>query len=243
MTGIEVPSGNRTFEIKPYAIGSMATAVNAVPPILNDGDGDFGFDVKYGVTQNLTADFTYNTDFAQVEVDEQQVNLTRFSLFFPEKREFFLEGGGIFDFGQGASFGGGHGFGRPGATSFFGGGDAPTVFFSRRIGLESGQTVPILAGGRLTGKAGDFTVGALNIQTDDALDSRAVATNFTVVRIKRDILRRSRIGGIFTGRSTRPVSAAKGGPGRTKFTVSMRRSPSMTTSTSRATTLSRAHRG
>ena len=211
LTGIEVPSGNRTFEIKPYAIGSMATDLNAVPPISNDGDGDFGFDVKYGVTQNLTADFTYNTDFAQVEVDEQQVNLTRFSLFFPEKREFFLEGRGIFDFGQGARFGGGHGFGR--ATSFFGGGDAPTVFFSRRIGLESGQTVPILAGGRLTGKAGDFSIGALNIQTDDALGGRAVATNFTVLRIKRDILRRSRVGGIFTGRSTRPVSAAKGGPG------------------------------
>ena len=94
LAGIEVPQGNRTFEVKPYAIGSLATDLNAVPRISNDGDGDFGVDVKYGVTQNLTADFTYNTDFAQVEVDEQQVNLTRFSLFFPEKREFFLEGAG-----------------------------------------------------------------------------------------------------------------------------------------------------
>ena len=217
LTGVEVPSGNQTFEIKPYAIGSMATDVNAVPAISNEGDGDFGFDVKYGVTPSLTADFTYNTDFAQVEVDEQQVNLTRFSLFFPEKREFFLEGSGIFDFGEGARFsGGGGGFGggqRPGANSFFGGGAAPVVFFSRRIGLEGRQTVPILGGGRLTGKAGDFTVGALSLQTDDAFDAAAVSTNFSVVRVKRDILRRSRVGGIFTSRSTRPVSAAEGEPG------------------------------
>ena len=106
LTGVEVPAGNRTFEIKAYGIASMATDLTAVPLIRNAGDGDFGVDVKYGLTQNLTADFTYNTDFAQVEVDEQQVNLTRFSLFFPEKREFFLEGRGIFDFGRGVTFGG-----------------------------------------------------------------------------------------------------------------------------------------
>ena len=199
LTGVEVPSSSRTFEIKPYGIGSLATDVNAVPRISNERDGDFGVDAKYGVTQNLTADFTYNTDFAQVEVDEQQVNLTRFSLFFPEKREFFLEGRGIFDFGQGARFSTGGGGRRGGG--FFGGGDAPTVFFSRRIGLEGGQTAPILAGGRLTGKVGDFGIGALNIQTDDVPETGAAATNFTVLRIKRDILRRSRIGGIFTGRS------------------------------------------
>ena len=213
LSGVEVPQGNRTFEIKPYAIGSLATDVNAVPRISNAGAGDFGVDVKYGVTQNLTADLTYNTDFAQVEVDEQQVNLTRFSLFFPEKREFFLEGRGIFDFGRGANLfsggGGGGGGRRPGGGGGFGrGGDVPTIFFSRRIGLEAGQTVPILGGGRLTGKAGKFSIGALNIQTDDAPSAAAVATNFTVLRVKRDILRRSRIGGIFTGRT---VSAA--GPG------------------------------
>ena len=206
LTGIEVPAGNRTFEIKPYAIGSLATDVNTVPRISNEGDGNFGFDVKYGVTQNLTADFTYNTDFAQVEVDEQQVNLTRFSLFFPEKRECFLEGRGIFDFGVGARFSGGGGGGgggtrRQGGGGFSGGGDVPTMFFSRRIGLESGQTVPILGGGRLTGKAGKFSIGAVNIQTDDAPSVGLASTNFTVLRVKRDILRRSRIGGIFTGRS------------------------------------------
>lgn len=208
LTGIEVPGGNRTFEIKPYAIGSSATDLTVDPQVTNDGAGDFGFDVKYGVTQNLTADFTYNTDFAQVEVDEQQVNLTRFSLFFPEKREFFLEGRGTFDFGRSASFGGGGapgGGGRPGSGGF-GGGNVPTIFFSRRIGLDSGNTVPILAGGRLTGKVGDLNVGALNIQTDDIQgssisDSGIRGTNFTVLRVKRDILRRSSIGGIFTSRS------------------------------------------
>ena len=205
LTGLEVPARNRRLEIKPYAIGSLATDRNANPTITNEFNGNAGVDLKYGVTQNLTADFTYNTDFAQVEVDEQQVNLTRFSLFFPEKREFFLESRGTFDFGQGFRFG--NGGGRRGG-GFFGGGNTPTVFFSRRIGLEGGQTVPILGGGRLTGKAGDFTIGALNIQTDDALSGVATSTNFTVMRIKRDILRRSRIGGIFTGRS-----ASTKGPG------------------------------
>ena len=205
LTGVEVPRGNKTLEIKPYAIGSLATDVNAIPRISNAGDGAFGLDAKYGVTQNLTADFTYNTDFAQVEVDEQQVNLTRFSLFFPEKREFFLEGQGIFDFGRSAGGVGGPGGGRGGGGFFGGGGDVPTVFFSRRIGLEQGQTVPILAGGRVTGREGRFSIGALNIQTDDATSTNAVATNFTVVRVKRDILRRSRIGGIFTGRSVSTV--------------------------------------
>ncbi len=201
LAGLQVPSGNRTFEIKPYGIGSSET--NVATDVFNQGDYAFGVDVKYGVTENLTADFTYNTDFAQVEVDEAQVNLTRFSLFFPEKREFFLEGRGIFDFGRGVQFGGGGGpmgSGRPTSGGFFGGGDVPTVFFSRRIGLESGATVPIQAGGRLTGKVGDFTVGALNIQTDDVMDV-VVPTNFTALRVKRDLLRRSSVGALFTGRS------------------------------------------
>ena len=205
LVGLQVPEGNRTFEIKPYAIGSLATDRTVTPPISNDGDGSVGVDVKYGLTENLTADFTLNTDFAQVEVDEQQINLTRFSLFFPEKREFFLESQGIFDFGRVAGFGGFGGSARgnlTGGPGFFGGGDAPTLFFSRRIGLgDEGQTVPILGGGRLTGKVGDFSVGAINIQTDDAPAAKALATNFSVLRVKRDILRRSRIGAIFTNRS------------------------------------------
>ena len=202
LTGLEVPGDNRTLEIKPYAIGSLATDRLATPAVSNQAAGDFGVDLKYGITQNLTADFTYNTDFAQVEVDEQQVNLTRFSLFFPEKREFFLEGRGIFDFGKGAMrITGAIPVFRPGAGNFMGGGDVPTIFFSRRIGLDQGNTVPILAGGRLNGKVGKFSIGAVNIQTNDAVNSGGVGTNFSVIRIKRDVLRRSRIGAIFTGRS------------------------------------------
>ena len=98
MVGIDAPAGSKNLEVKPYAIGDLTTDVMASPAITNDLDGDVGLDVKYGVTQSLTADFTYNTDFAQVEADEQQVNLTRFSLFFPEKREFFLENQGMFGF-------------------------------------------------------------------------------------------------------------------------------------------------
>ena len=204
LAGLDVPSGNRTFEIKPYGIGSSATDVNS--DLYNEGDFEYGVDVKYGVTENLTADFTYNTDFAQVEVDEAQVNLTRFSLFFPEKREFFLEGRGIFDFGRGVQFGSGGGpggIGRPGSGGFMGGGDVPTVFFSRRIGLESGQTVPIQVGGRMTGKVGDFTLGALNIQTENLSTDNvdALSTNFTALRVKRDLLRRSSVGALFTNRS------------------------------------------
>ena len=193
LVGLEPPAASRNIEVKPYLIGDFT---QTDPLVAGTGDGDFGLDVKVGITQNLTADFTYNTDFAQVEVDEQQVNLTRFSLFFPEKREFFLEGRGIFDFargGIGAGFGGGGGF--------FGGGNAPTLFHSRRIGLEGGTVIPILGGGRVTGKLGPFDVGALNIQTDDELVSSAESTNFTVVRVKRDILRRSAVGGIVTNRS------------------------------------------
>ncbi|MCH2254243.1 MAG: DUF5916 domain-containing protein [Vicinamibacterales bacterium] len=194
LTSLEVPAGSNTLEIKPYAIGGVTTDRMADPVVDNDRSGDFGLDVKYGVTQNLTADFTYNTDFAQVEVDEQQVNLTRFSLFFPEKREFFLEGRGIYDFGRSGGFGGGGGGG-------FGRGLAPTLFFSRQIGLQRGQVVPILGGGRLTGKAGAFSIGALNMQTDDETVSGARSTNFTVLRVKRDLLRRSSVGMIYTGRS------------------------------------------
>ena len=202
LVGLDAPSGSKNLEVKPYGIGGVSTNLAASPPTRNDGDGTGGLDVKYGVTQNLTADFTLNTDFAQVEVDEQQVNLTRFNLFFPEKREFFLEGRGIFDFARGGfsgSFGGA--LRRSGQGGGFFGGNAPTIFYSRQIGLQNRAVVPIVGGGRVTGKIGAFDVGALNIQTDDDALARAEMTNFTVVRLKRDILRRSTIGGIFTNRS------------------------------------------
>ena len=110
LVGLEAPERGQSFEIKPYVIGDVTSDVLASPAVSNEFGGNVGLDlVKVGVTDNLTADFTVNTDFAQVEADEQQVNLTRFSLFFPEKREFFLENQGLFAFGGAGAgpFGGG----------------------------------------------------------------------------------------------------------------------------------------
>ena len=179
--------------MKPYAVGSLRADRVLDPSLGHDAVGDIGVDVKYGVTRSLTADFTYRTDFAQVEDDDQQVNLTRFSLFFPEKREFFLEGQGIFAFGGVESTP----RGTPGNTAA----NTPVLFFSRQIGLANGRPVPIEAGGRLSGRTGRYSVGLLNIQTDDSPTAGAVSTNFSVVRLKRDILRRSYIGLIGTRRS------------------------------------------
>ncbi len=193
LVGVEPPAKSTNLEVKPYAIGGAVTDLSLEAPIENDLDGNVGFDLKYGVTKSLVADFTVNTDFAQVEDDEQQVNLTRFSLFFPEKREFFLEGQGNFAFGGTNS---GRRFGGPQ--------DVPILFFSRRIGLDDGIAVPIQAGGRLTGRAGKYTLGLLNVQADSALNSDGdmlPTTNFSVVRLKRDVLRRSNIGMIATNRS------------------------------------------
>ena len=208
LVGLEVPEGGNRFEIKPYAIAGVTTDASASPPTRNAWDGTGGVDAKYGLTQNLTADLTYNTDFAQVEVDEQQVNLTRFGLFFPEKREFFLEGRGIFDFARGGGSSRRASALRPesgDSSSSYRGGQAPTLFYSRRIGLQGGTIVPIVGGGRVTGKAGAFDIGALNMQTNDAAVSASGQTNFTVMRVKRDILRRSSVGGLFTNRSVSVV--------------------------------------
>jgi hypothetical protein len=189
LVGVETPERSMNLELKPYATGEMLTDKTVEPPLENDPDSDFGFDAKYGATKSLTFDFTFHTDFAQVEDDEAQVNLTRFDLFFPEKREFFLEGQGIFNFG---------------ATEydpFRGSSDTPILFFSRRIGLTDEQEVPIQAGGRLTGRAGPYTLGLLSISTDELAPTGIPQTNFSVVRVKRDILRRSNIGFIGTYRT------------------------------------------
>ncbi len=200
LVGIEAPAQSTNLDIKPFAITDLSSDHVAHPPVYNAFGGDAGLDVKYGVTQNLVADLTVNTDFAQVEADEQQVNLTRFSLFFPEKREFFLENQGLFAFGG------------AGSGAFGGSGSTPILFYSRRIGLHEGREVPIQAGGRLSGRVGRFSIGALNIRTGDARFGNAPtdqvqAANFTVVRVKRDVLRRSSIGGIFTRRG-----GSNGGP-------------------------------
>ena len=193
LVGLQTPGVSRTLEFKPYAISGTTGIRNSSNSIVNDFSRDVGFDGKYGLTQGLTADFTVNTDFAQVEDDDEQVNLTRFSLFFPEKREFFLEGQGIFSFG-GASTG------RRWSGSS-GGGDTPILFFSRQIGISGRNEVPIRAGSRVTGRAGAFTLGLLNVQTGEDTSLEAQSTNFSVVRIRRDIFRRSSIGFMGTNRS------------------------------------------
>ena len=195
IVGIEAPEDRLSFELKPYAIADLTTDRRAASPFANDLDGSAGIDVKYGITENLVADVTVNTDFAQVEADEQQVNLTRFSLFFPEKREFFLENQGVFTFGGAAAnvFGGG------------GAGETPVLFYSRRIGLNevdgAAREVPIDAGARMTGRIGKFTVGLLNIQTGEEPTARALPTNFSVFRMTRDVLRRSSVGALYIRRS------------------------------------------
>ena len=151
LVGLEVPPPAKNLEIKPYAISRLTTDLVATPAVHNDFDPDVGLDVKYGVTKGLTADFTYNTDFAQVEADEVQVNLTRFNLLFPEKRDFFLEGQGTFTFG---GVGGG-GPPLPGRTA-----PAAARATRRRSSTAAGSAsrtgapVPIIGGGRLSRAGG-----------------------------------------------------------------------------------------
>ncbi|MDA2934056.1 carbohydrate binding family 9 domain-containing protein [Acidobacteria bacterium AH-259-D05] len=169
----------RNLYVKPYITAPVLRRreddVDFVP--------DMGFDIKYGLNSQLTLDLTVNTDFSQVEADDEQINLTRFSLFFPEKREFFLENATIFEFGPG-SVGG-----PPGIFREF------IPFFSRRIGISKAKLVPILGGARLSGRTGEYTLGFLSLQVDESGESPS--TNFSVVRVRRDILRKSDIGGLF----------------------------------------------
>jgi hypothetical protein len=169
LEGVQVPS-RRVWTATPYALTGMER--NYTIDAEARSRGELGGEVKYGVTPSLTLDLTYNTDFAQVEVDEQRINLTRFPLFFPEKRPFFLENAGIFSAGT------------PQAVD---------LFFTRRIGIDTlGQPVPILGGGRVSGRVGDLTVGALQIFTDRGGTQRA--TSYSVIRLQRALATRSRIG-------------------------------------------------
>ncbi len=182
----------RNFKVSPYVISS------ANRPFLSGAaktelDGDVGIDAKYGVTPSLNLDLTYNTDFAQVEVDQQQINLTRFNLVFPEKRPFFLENAGLFAVGKT--------------------GEAD-LFYSRRIGItDSGTLVPITGGARLSGKTGAVNVGLLNMQTQAVGDTPA--NNWTALRVNRELPRRSRVGLIFTNRAATGSRAAGDDWGRT----------------------------
>ncbi|MEO8521593.1 MAG: DUF5916 domain-containing protein [Acidobacteriota bacterium] len=209
LEGLETPPPALNLDFKPYVVGNLKADRASDAAFRNRLERNAGFDLKYGVTPSLTADVTFRTDFAQVEDDDQQVNLTRFNLLFPEKREFFLEGQGTFAFG-GASTTPPTGT-LTSVTSVPL--NTPVLFFSRRIGLSGTRAVPIEGGARLTGKAGRYTLGLLDIQTGDAPLGGQPSTNFSVVRVKRDILRRSYIGVIGTRRSPTTVSGRAGDNG------------------------------
>jgi len=180
LKGLDLKSP-KNLKIIPYTIGNASyqkldnqTDVSV--------DLDAGFDIKYSLTPGLTLDLTYNTDFAQVEVDEQQVNLDRFNLFFPEKRAFFLENAGQFSVGS------------PGEVD---------LFFSRRIGIgDEGQVVPIKGGGRISGKIGQTNVGILNMVTDEISDQSIYENNFSVARVNHDFNNsRSSLGVVYVGKN------------------------------------------
>ena len=179
LVGIETPK-QRNLRLTPYVLAEGRDDGQTE----RSDEIDAGFDLKYSITPSLTLDVTVNTDFAQVEVDDQQINLDRFSLFFPEKRPFFLENAGLFKVGSSGS----------GARTS----GIVDLFFSRRIGLEEGQPIPILGGLRLSGKGAGLNVGFLTMQTDDFGDVHA--NNFSVGRLSREFRNRSRAGFIVVNR-------------------------------------------
>ena len=181
LSGLNVPQP-RNLQITPYVLG-QASRDFTLTDGETDGTGDIGLDLKYSLTPSLTLDGTYNTDFAQVEVDEQQINLDRFNLFFPEKRPFFLENAGLFSIG----------------VSEFSGQEVE-LFFSRRIGIgPDGEAIPILGGARLSGQVAGLNVGLLNMQTRE-VKGAASSTNFSVARLRKDLPNRSSIGIMATNR-------------------------------------------
>ena len=181
MTGLNLPT-RRDIKIIPYALGSLNKDYIVAGEDVTK-NADFGVDLKWGIRPNLTLDATYNTDFAQVEADEEQVNLTRFDLFFPEKRPFFLENASTFQFGNPQQI---------------------DLFFSRRIGLSpSALPIDIRGGARLSGKVAGWNIGILNIQADDVETIRGdiigPANNFSVVRLQREV-GRSSYGAVYVSR-------------------------------------------
>lgn len=181
---VDLPRPGKNVELKPFLLSGVTREGDDAGVGSSNRQLDAGFDAKWEVRAGLVLDLTANTDFAQVEVDDQQVNLTRFDLFFPEKRDFFLENAGIFQFGN-------RGFFEP--PPFL-------MFFSRRIGIAEDGQVPILGGGRLTGRVGAQTIGVIDVVTDSALDQPA--TNFAVLRAKRDAFSSGYVGAMVTDRRT-----------------------------------------
>ena len=194
LTSLDGLQQGRNVWVKPFLNGVRTDGQRANSP----GEKlEGGFDLKWGITPQLTLDVTALTDFSQVEVDEQQINLTRFSLFFPEKRDFFLENDGIFSF-------------QDNRVRNFRLGSGPQnfkLFHSRRIGLSSNRIpVPIAGGARLTGRVGGYAIGLLNMQTRD--DPEHPGENFSVVRLRKNILGSSDVGFMFINREGTGRSAA-----------------------------------
>ena len=169
------PPFRRLATVTPYVLGSTARDYAAATDFTREGN--VGGELKLQVTQGLTLDVTYNTDFAQVEVDDQQLNLTRFSLNFPEKRPFFLENAGFFSVGGGGA----------------------DLFFSRRIGIAGGRPVPIRGGARLSGRTAGLNLGLLHIETDGA-DRIQDRHGYSVARVAKELPNRSRVGGLFVNK-------------------------------------------
>ena len=190
LNGLRDIQPSRNLGIKPSVVSDMSLGENSV------ASGEIGLDAKYGITPSLTLDMTYNTDFSQVEADDERINLTRFPIFFPEKRDFFLENANIFTFGDISKLDYRMAPNRY-SREFF-------LFNSRRIGLEQGAVIPIIGGGRLSGNIGNYEIGALNMQTKgtDLVDP----TNFGLFRLRRKILKQSNVGFMMINKSS-PVSS------------------------------------
>jgi hypothetical protein len=187
--GITEAKMGGNLELRPYFLGGMESDQST--GFSTDRLGDIGLDTKLALTANLALDLTLNTDFAQVEADQEQVNLTRFSLYYPEKREFFLEGAEVFSFGG------------SGVEHWHQEDTEMNLFYSRRLGLVDGHEARILGGAKMVGKVGKYQVGVMNIITDAVTiqeedeTTRVNAADFSVVRLRRDILQRGTIGMMF----------------------------------------------
>lgn len=176
LVGIKgIKRGNPVYLMPYVTAGAQATEGRDKKYIFEPG-----LDIKYGVTETLSLDVTFNTDFAQVESDRAQINLSRFPLFFPEKRSFFLEGSKTFNFNLGGN---------------------DNLFYSRRIGISNGSEIPIIAGAKLVGKTGDFEIGAISMQTAEA--AGVPSTNFSTARLKYDLFGSSYAGVLFTNNLTK----------------------------------------
>ena len=209
LLGISDVTQGHGLDVKPYLAGSTVDVPGGTERATREREADVGVDLFYNVTPSLRANLTVNTDFAQTEVDQRLVNLTRFPLRFPEKRDFFLDGATFFDFASNPVQGGGprRGF-RPSGVP------RTEPFFSRRIGLGSGgQLQPVDVGGKLTGQAGAQDIGFLQVRTGEHRDGAGnpvSGEDFTVFRLKRRVLTQSYIGSFFSRRDDRAAASAGG---------------------------------